>query len=204
MSRRERTLMIVSAVVIVFLVFFYYVYSPKQALYRQLGEQLTQKKEEVTRMEAMAQQTAKLERDFAQLQAFIASVEAKLPTSKEVPALLVQLERLTKSLGIDLTAIKPSALEAGEGPALAPAPGQPPAPPGGQRPPSAAGTPQYLRFPIKLTLTASYEEMLKLMSSLYDFPRLIVVRRIAVSPKTLPALGADLDVETVVLPKEAR
>ena len=199
MRRRERVLLILAGVVITGLIFFYYVLSPRQAEYRRLTAQLADQRSQLERMEATARQAERLEKEYAELQSFIASIEAKLPTQKEMAALLVQLERLTKSLQINLLAIRPSPLEANGGPQ--------PAPPGGQRPPGQppaqpAGT--YLRFPIKLTLVASYAEALKLMRSLHEFPRLMVVRRIAVTPKALPDLATDLDVETVVLPREAR
>lgn len=197
MRRRERVLLILGSVVIVALIFFYYVYSPKQAEYHRLTEQLADRENQLKGMKATAQRAERLEKEYTELQSFIASVEAKLPTQKEMAALLVQLERLTKSLDINLVAIKPSALEANGGP--------PPTPPGGQRPPGQpVGPATYLRFPIKLTMVASYAEALQLMRRLHDFPRLMVVRRITVTPKSVPDLTTDLDVETVVLPREAR
>lgn len=200
MSRRERVLLVLAGVVVIALIFYFYVYSPKQAEYRRLTEQLADRENQLQRMEATARQAERLQKEYTDLQSFIASVEAKLPTQKEMAALLVQLERLTKSLDINLMAIRPSALEGANG-------GPPPAPPaGGQRPPGQprGAAAAYLRFPIKLTMVASYAEALQLMRALHGFPRLIVVRKITVTPKTVPELTTDLDVETVVLPKEAR
>lgn len=198
MRRRERILLIVAGVVVAILIFYVYIYSPKQAEYQRLIGQRDDRQQQLTRMEQTARQAEQLEKRYRELQSFIASVEAKLPTQKEMAALLVQLERLTKSLDIDLLAIKPGALEAGD--SVLPPPGG--AAPPGQRP--AAGQPAYLRFPIKLTMVASYAEALQLMRSLYAFPRLMVVRKITVTPKSVPELTTDLDVETIVLPKEAR
>ena len=196
MSRRERVLLILGPVVIVTFVFFYYVYQPKQAEYQRLTQELRNRRGQLERMEATARLVPQLEREYAELRSFIASVEAKLPSQKDIPALLVQLERLTTSLKIDLLAIKPGTLAAvTEASTQAPA-GKPPQP--------AAGAPAYFKFPIKLTVTTSYGEFLRLTSGLHDFPRLMVVRRITVTPKAVPDLTADLDVETFVLPKEAR
>lgn len=200
MSRRERILLIVGAVVIVGLVFFYYVYSPRQAEYRKLTEQLADRQNQLDRMEATARLSARLEKEHADLQAFIASVEGKLPTGKEIPTLLVQLEQLTRSLKIDLTSIKPSSLEAATAAAAAPAAGgKAPQP---QPPAESAGA--YLRFPIKLSITADYNDLLKLLNAFNDFPRLITVKKLTIGPRDIPELTANLDVETFVLPKEAR
>lgn len=199
MSRRERILLIAAAVVITSVVFFYYVYSPKQAEYASLTGELADRQNQLDRMQATARQVAQLEKEFTELQSFIASVEAKLPTEKEMPALLVQLERLTKSLGISLRSIKPSSLEAVTA-AGAPAPGG-----GGHAPaPPPPGAPTYFRFPINLSVTASYAELLRLTNALQSFPRLIVIRRLTMAPKDVPDLSSDLDTETFVLAKEAR
>jgi Tfp pilus assembly protein PilO len=195
MSRRERILLIVGSSLVVFLLFYYYIYSPRQAEYRALQDQLVERRSTLERMEISARQAPQLEAEYARLQATIASLESKLPTAKETAVLLVQLENLTKDLRIDLTAIRPGQLQAAAQPAQPTASGATPPPP------AAAG---YMRYPIQLTMNADYSELLRLMSRLQDFPRLIVVRRVVVSPRQVPDLSAQLDVETFVLPKEAR
>lgn len=198
MSRRERILLIVSSVLVVLLVFYYYIYSPRQAEYQKLQAQLEDRQGQLARMRRSALEAPKLEAEYAELTAYIASVESKLPTSKETPALLVQLERLTKSLVINLTSIKPAALQA-PGAQAAPAkaaPGQ------AAQPARPAVSGSYMRYPITLAMTASYAELLQLTNRFRDFPRLIVVRKLTVAPRDVPDLSATLDVETFVLPKE--
>lgn len=192
MNRRERILLIVGSSLIVFLLFYYYIYSPRQAEYRALQAQLEERQNTLQRMEADARQAPQLEAEFARLQATIAQLESKLPTSKETAVLLVQLENLTRDLGIDLNSIRPANLES---------PPRPAQPAGAAAQPATA---TYLRYPIKLTMNADYSELLRLTSRLHTFPRLIVVRRIVISPRVVPDLSAEVDVETFVLPKEAR
>lgn len=192
MNRRERILLIVGSSLIVFLLFYYYIYSPRQAEYRALQAQLEERQNTLQRMEADARQAPQLEAEFARLQATIAQLESKLPTSKETAVLLVQLENLTRDLGIDLNSIRPGNLES---------PPRPAQPAGAAVQPATA---TYLRYPIKLTMNADYSELLRLTSRLHTFPRLIVVRRIVISPRVVPDLSAEVDVETFVLPKEAR
>ncbi len=201
MTQRDRILLLVLGPLSFLLLFYYFIYAPKTAEYRQLRAQLTQKEAQWQRMEETARQITRLREEFAHLQGFIAEVEAKLPEEKEMPALLVQLERLARSLGLSLDAIRPSALErlpAAPGgaspPAAGAAPGQPPAPP----------TMTYLRFPVTLAIKGTYEQGIRLAMALNDFPRMIAIRNISMNPGNLPELTLGVDIETYVLPREAR
>jgi len=206
MSRRERILLVGGLVVVILLGFYYYAYLPRQTEYRALRQELADRQTALARMEAMVRDAPRLEQEYAGLQATIAQLEEKLPTEKETAVLLVQLERVTRDLGISLQSVKPSALEGPAKPAGAP-PAQPArggaAPPGGAAP-APAPTLEYRRYPITLSMNASYAEMLRLMAAFHDFPRLLVVRRFTVSPRQVPDLSASLDIHTFVLPKEAR
>ncbi len=204
MTRRERTLLIIVGTLGVLLLFYFYAYAPRQAEYQRLTAQLAERQTQLNRMEATARQITALRAEFARLQAFIADIEAKLPAQKETPVLLVQLERLTRSLGVNLQAIRPGQIESASSARAQPQPGaQPPAPPA----PGAAaqpGVPTYLRFPITLAVEATYEQLARLAAELNDFPRMIAIRNMTLQPKKMPTLTVNLDVETYVLPKEAR
>ncbi len=205
MNRREQILLIVAVILVTFAGYYFLAYEPQRSQNEQLTQELDSAKKELERLQGIAQQRDQLEKEFAQLQAFILSVEGKLPTMKEVPTLLVQLERLAKNLRINLQAFRPGPLE--------PVAAGTPAPPAGGgttqvAAPAGGGaqapkpTPQYFRFPIKMGITASYSQVLQLMSQFRDFPRLIRVRKIGVNPKSVPELNLDLDIDTYVLPKE--
>lgn len=194
MSRRERILVMLGGVLILAVGFFYYIYSPRQAEYTRLSQQLTDRQAQLERMEATARLATQLEREYATLQEFIASIEAKLPTEKEMPELLVRLERLTRSLAVNFQSIRPSPLEQ-----VTESAQQTPA--GGQAP---QGAPLYFKLPLKLSFNTTYNGLLRLTAALHDFPRLVIVRRLTVTPKTVPDLGIEVDVEAFVLPKEAR
>ncbi len=208
MSRREQILLIVGIVAILGVMYYFFAYQPKRAENLRLAEQLQAAEDQLNKYETIAKQADQLEKDYSQLQSFIASVEAKLPSMKEVPTLLVQLERLTKSLKINLQAVRPSPLEPvgaptpASGGAAAPLQGQAPVVSGGGRPPAPTPKAVYFRFPIKLTVNSSYAQLLQLNSELRDFPRLIRVKKMTVNPKTVPELNVDLDIDTYVLPKE--
>lgn len=192
MSRREQILIIVGVVVALLVFFVYVVYQPKTAEYRELIAERDARQARLEQVRRIAAQAEELERRYEEKQALIATLEAKLPTEKEVPALLVQLEQLATSLRVDLDAIRPGALEAVSTEQA-----------GGQAGAEQA-QPTYFRFPISLTFKGSFNQMVELTSALQDFPRLIAVTRISMNPTALPELNAQVDSVTYVLPKEAR
>ena len=209
MSRRERLILMVLGPLGILLIFYYFIYSPKQAEYQALRAQLEERRTQLERMEATARQLTRLREEYARLQAFIAEVEAKLPAEKEVPSLLVQLERLTRSLGVSLDSIRPSQVQSSQPVpppgAAVPPPGAVPAPGGGAPPaPGAAAFPAYQRFPITLTVVGTYEQIVKLATELNAFPRMIAIRNLAFGPKKIPELSVNADIETYVLPRGAR
>jgi Tfp pilus assembly protein PilO len=220
MSRRERLILMVIGPLGILLVFYYLIYSPKQAEYTALRAELDERRMQLERMEATARQLTRLREEYTRLQAFIAEVEAKLPAEKEEPSLLVQLERLTRSLGVSLESIRPSQIQAAQAapppgagtpppPGAVPPPGGGPAAPGGGAPsaggpPPQPAAPAYLRFPISLQVIATYEQVVKLATELNAFPRMVAIRNLAFSPKLVPVLIVNVDIETYVLPRGAR
>jgi Tfp pilus assembly protein PilO len=208
MSRREQLLIVIGLAVVIVLGFYYLVYQPRTAEYGRLVTEKDARQARLDQMQAVAAQTERLERRYGELQAFIATIEAKLPTQKEVPALLVQLERLTTQQKVELQAIRPGALEAvsaggqttragGTAPAAGAAPSS-----GTARP--AQARPEYFRFPIGLTFRATYNQYVSVLAALRDFPRLIAVTSVRMTPGSkLPELNVQVDSETYVLPKEA-
>src|SRR3989442_5162622 len=139
MSRRERLILMVIGPLGILLVFYYLIYSPKQAECSRLRAELDDRRTQLERMESTARQLTRLREEYTRLQAFIAEVEAKLPAEKEVPSLLVQLERLTRSLGVSLESIRPSQVQQGQA-APPPGAGTPP-PPGALPAPRGAAAP---------------------------------------------------------------
>ena len=209
MSGRERLILMVLGPLGILLIFYYFIYSPKQAEYQRLRVELEERRTQLARMEATARQLTRLREEYARLQAFIAEVEAKLPAEKELPSLLVQLERLTRSLGISLDSVRPSQVQSSQPVpppgGAAPPPGAVPAPGGGAPPaPGAAVVPAYQRFPITLIVIGTYEQIVKLATELNAFPRMVAIRNLAFTPKQIPTLIVNADIETYVLPRGAR
>jgi Tfp pilus assembly protein PilO len=191
MTRRERLILIVIFPIGALLLFYYFVYSPNRAEHARLTAQLQQQRAELQRMEDTARQITRLRAEFARLQAFVAELESKLPAEKDMPALLVQLERLARSLAINLDSIRPSELER-------------PAPPKAGAGQPAAVAPSYLVLPLNMNINGTFEQVVRLATALNDFPRMIAIRDISLNPKTLPELSWNVNAITFILPEGAR
>ncbi len=193
MTRRERIILMVLFPIGALLLFYYFIYSPNRAEHDRLQTQLRLQRAELQRMEDTARQITRLRAEFARLQAFVAELETKLPAEKDMPALLVQLERLARSLGINLDAIRPSTLEGPKPPAGAAA-----------QPSATPQAPTYLTLPVNLSIKGTFEQVIDLAAALSDFPRMIAIRDISLSPGTLPELTWNVNAVTYVLPAGGR
>ena len=193
MTRRERIILMVIFPLGALLLFYYFVYSPNRAEHARLETQLQQQRAELQRMEDTARQITRLRAEFARLQAFVAELETKLPAEKDLAALLVQLERLARSLAINLEAIRPAALERPKPPAS-----------GAAQPPAAQATPSYIILPLNLSIKGTFEQVVRLAAALNDFPRMIAIRDISLNPVALPELSWNVNAVTFVLPGGAR
>lgn len=190
MTRRERLILLVVGPLGLLLLFYYFVYAPTQAEYQRLQAQLQQQQAQLRQMEETARQINRLRAESVRLQGFVAELELRLPAEKDMPALLVQLERLAGSLVISLDSIRPGAVEQSK-----------PPPAGGAAQPAVV---PYLRFPINMAITGTYEQIVLLATALNNFPRMIAIRNIGLSPGKLPELRWNVDAETYVLPRGTR
>src|ERR1700730_14755530 len=127
---REKVIVWALVVLVVAIGFYYIVSSPKMKEITAVSQQLKSKQTELTRLQAEAARKDQLEHRLRDLQHQVAETEAKLPSAREIPTLLVQLEALASQVGVNLTLIRPGPPQ---GQAQGPS-GQPPRP-GGPAPP---------------------------------------------------------------------
>ncbi len=198
MNPRERLLLIAAIVVLGGIAFKFLIYAPKQAEYASLVQARNEKARELARDEQILATRDKVQQEYERLAAFITQVEAKLPSSKEVPALLTAMERFTHRLGMKLGSIRPSAPEAVVSASPAATQGSSPAPAAAAPTASAKATP-YSRMQVILSLQGTFAETLAYLRELRDLPRLVVVNSITMSPTALPKLGVNLTTEIYVL-----
>ncbi len=103
---RERNLLWGLGLLALVAAFYLLFYSPKTneaaALTKQLGAQQAD-----VPLEKAVQQKKDLEREIADLQSAIRVMDAKLPSTREIPELLLQLDDLAGQTGITVTSVKP-------------------------------------------------------------------------------------------------
>ena len=172
---REKVLLSIVALLVVALGFYYLIYSPKMKEITAVSQQLKTKQAELTRLQAEAAKKDQLERRLQELQRQVAETEAKLPSSREIPTLLVQLEGLAAQVGANLTLIRP-------GPAQGQGQGQ-----GGQptRPGAAASPAPGLglqQFNLELNAEGTFDKVQSFVRGIENFPRFIAMSDLKITP----------------------
>ncbi len=180
---RERLLLAAVVMIAAVVGFVLLVYRPRTAEADRLMRQLRSQQHEVMRVRAEAQRKSGLEGQVAHLRVSIRNLEGKLPSAREIPSLLLQLDDLAAKLGVDLRKIRPGELRAATAPQPAPAASSP-LPVGEARPaarplagkPTAAPAVQpYERFTLEMAVQGDFDALLAFMRGIEDFPRFLAI-----------------------------
>src|SRR5438445_3591995 len=123
LSPRDRLVVWGFAVVALLVLFYLYVYTPKTREISVVSQQLKAANADLARLQAQAARKEELDRRVQQIQHDLQDIEAKLPSAREIPVLLVRLESLASQVSANLTLIKPGPLQNPQQPV-----GQPPQP----------------------------------------------------------------------------
>lgn len=227
MNRRERLMLMAAIVMLGAVVFKFLIYDPQRVEYATLVQTRDAAAAELAAQKRILDRSAQVHQEYDRMVGFIRSVEAKLPRDAEIPALLTTMEAFTQRLGIGLMGIRPGPLQpvtpaatgsAGAGGAAAGSTGaggaagsagatgtahggvqQGGAQSAGGRPAPAGKTPTYSRMQVDLSLTGTFPQIVEYLRELRQFPRLIIVGGVSVSPQTLPRLSVSLQTEIFTL-----
>jgi type IV pilus assembly protein PilO len=173
---REKVIVWFLAVLVIGIGFYYLVYAPKSAEINAASQELKKAKDELTRLQAQAARREQIERRLKELQQQVKETEAKLPTSREIPTLLVQLEGLASQTGANLTLVRPGpAAAGGQG---AQQPGRPAAP-AAPAPGAGLGLQQ---FTLELTAEGTYDVVESFVRGIENFPRYIAMSDLKITP----------------------
>lgn len=180
---REQMLLGSLGLLAIVVVFYFFVYSPATNEAATLAKQLGRQRTDVARLQKEAQRTKELEGEVADLQNAMRVLEAKLPSAREIPSLLLQLDDLAGQTGVTLISIKPGVQQ----PILVPSAARTGPPPAGGRPttpapgsrPSQGPTmgqpesPAYEKFSIEFEAKGSFSALVKFVHGFEDFPRFL-------------------------------
>lgn len=172
---REKLLLLIVALLVVAVGFYYLIYSPKMKEINAVSLQLKNKQAELTRLQAEAAKKDQLERRLQDLQHQVAETEAKLPSSKEIPTLLVQLEGLAAQVGANLTLIRPGPTQ-GQAQGQS---GQPPRPGVTASPAPGLGLQQ---FNLELNAEGTFDKVQSFVRGIENFPRYIAMSDLKITP----------------------
>ena len=194
MNLRERSLFMAAVVLLGLVVFKLVIYDPYQSEHASLVAARDAAKAELRRNQEIIARGDQVRKEYARLVSSIAALQKKLPTSKEIPALLTAMEQFVHRLGVELNGIHPGAVAAVVE-NTPPKPGQTP----GQGPGAGPKAIPYSKIEVNLNLTGTFSQMLAYLRELRDFPRLVVVKSIAMNPQQYSKLGVTLVSEIYVL-----
>lgn len=183
MSARERLMLIAAIVMLGGVCYKFLIHDPQQAAYVSLIQERDTAAAELTRNERILATADAVHREYDRLTAFIATMESKLPSIKDIPPLLTAMEQFTRKLGIKFDSIQPGVLTPVSDSAA-----------GGANPkaPRSSKALPYSRIEVRLSLTGTYAQLVQYLRDLREFPRLIVVDSVALGPQKLPLLSASL------------
>lgn len=190
---REKVLLWVIGLIVPVVAFYVLVYAPKSQVASQLEQSLAAQRAELAQLQAQAARRGGLQQQLAELQSTVQTLEAKLPSAREIPGLLVQLDALAGRAGVDLTLIKPGPLQpatlpqgAPSGPALPRVGGgvaaPKPAPAQAGKPSSPAGAEGFQQFTVELSTRGTFDQILQFVHGIETFPRFLAISDVRLTP----------------------
>ena len=197
MNRRERLMLMIGIVLLGGIVFKFLIHDPAQAEYETLVAGRDAAAAELTRDQQIVARAEQARAEYTRVRAHIAAVEQKLPQRKEIPALLTAMEDFTKQVGVTLQSIKPGPLSAVTPP---PAAAQASAAGGqGQTRARAAHVLAYSSMPVDISLTGTFAQTVEYLRDLRNFPRLVIVDSVSLSPQGAPKLSVTIHAQIYTL-----
>lgn len=193
MNPRERSLLMIGIVMLGLVAFKFLIYDPQQAQYNALVQARDSARAELTKDQQVLARGEQVRQEYARLSAFVKTMEAKLPSTKEIPALLTSMEQYTHRVGVGLERFHPGSLQivqAGAGNA-APTPQSAASGP--------ASTLPYSKMEVDLSLTGSFAQTMTYLRDLRGLPRLVIVNGVTMAPGKLPQLGVGITAEIYIL-----
>ncbi len=177
MKPREQVLALVLVSLLVAAGFYYGIYRPHWGEARRLEQDLERLKAERQRLEAIVASRPQVEQELAQAASRLAELETKLPSARDIPVLLVQLEDAVRASRAQLTFVRPGPLQA---PSPLPTPQAGASPPPQQE--QQQEQPQYQTFTVELGAEGDYGALVDFLQRLQNFPRLMVLSDLRVTP----------------------
>jgi Tfp pilus assembly protein PilO len=211
---RERLVVWGTVLLLIVLGFYFVIFVPNKSASDRLAVQIDEQQSQLTKLRVAAARKADLERQVGDLQQSLRDIEAKLPSAREIPSLILRLNDLVESVGGHLTLIKPGPTEipkqtqAGQPAQAAGAPaGGSPARPAGR--PSFTAAQLYREFTVEIDVEGQYDSLETFIRGLETFPRFLSISQFhveTIAPKRgdnprKPKLALSLTTTMYVIPQ---
>jgi Tfp pilus assembly protein PilO len=200
MNRRERVMLMIAIVMLGAIIFKFMIHDPQQAQYETLVVARDSAQAELDKDERIVARAAQARAEYERMKSYIATVEQKMPQRKEIPALLTAMEEFTHHVGVTFQSIHPGTLTA----VMAQQSGQPaqpaaPAHPAGTGATTPAKPIPYSSMSVDISLTGTFAQTVQYLRELRNFPRLIIVDSVALTPNGFPHLSINIKTEIFTL-----
>jgi Tfp pilus assembly protein PilO len=165
---REWALVFGAALIAMIAGAYFLLHQPRHVEAQRLEEQFEQMAAERRRLAALVAAGPEIGRRFDEARLRVAELEMKLPSAREIPTLLVQLEQAVRASEAEITLIRPGPLQPGAA-----------APPDPPPPPEAV---QHHTFIVEIGAEGDYAALVDFLRRLQDFPRLLVLSDVRLTP----------------------
>jgi Tfp pilus assembly protein PilO len=198
---REQVLLGGLGLLVLVAAFSLFIYVPQTDEAATLTRRLAAQRADVAPLQKEVQRKQELEREIAELQSAVQTLDAKLPSTREIPQLLLQLDQLAHQTGVTVTSLKPGIPES-----VAVPQASSPLPPrirGGSATPapqvSKSTAPKvsqpdilnYQKFAIALETKGTFSATLKFVHGLESFPRFLAISDMRVTQASSPSMRED-------------
>lgn len=199
MNPRERLMLMIGVFLLGLVAFKFLVYDPQRAEYNSLVQAREAARAELTKDQQILARGEQVRAEYARLTAFVKTMEAKLPTTKEIPPLLTTMEQFTQRIGVRLESFHPAGVNVVQSGGVKPAASGGAAPATSSGMSTAAQALPYSRMEVDMGLAGSFGQALTYLRDLRSLPRLVIVDGITMSPRSYPQLGVSLITEIYIL-----
>ena len=170
---------------VIFLIVFAYVnyafiYQPRNLKIKQLDQKIMTLENKIEEGKRIASRLAVLKQEYAELKKKLSFLEILLPEEKEIPEFLVLLQETMDEFNIDFSNFSPQKLVREK-------------------------EMIYNKFPISMTFTANYFELISFLDRLEHFPRIVDIQELKINPsgENKDIMNVNMNMFTYVLKKES-
>ncbi len=157
LSKRAKIIVFIIFLLIFSYLNYTYIYLPRNTRIKSLNHEISTLHNKIDEGRKVAARLGELKKEYQELIEKMKFMEVLLPKEKEIPEFLVMLQETMDEFNIDFTNFSPQNIVQ-EKEAL------------------------YARLPINMNFTANYFETIRFLDRLENFPRIVDVRDLKISP----------------------